>query len=135
MIRISIRISRRLRIDWNICGDWPGYQERITVFSVWNTRDDDLFNDIPDFFQEGLLMERDSHGNFQFSQVKTEQVLMGLVKDYLNILKENGTYKIGIEKILLSKGSRKRGAKTRMTLAPLFSRIIMIPSFYCLTLQ
>jgi len=67
-------------------------------FSVWNTRDDDLFNDIPDFFQEGLLMERDSHGNFQFSQVKTEKVLMGLVNDYLNILKENGSYKIGIEK-------------------------------------
>ena len=67
-------------------------------FSIWNTRDDDLFNDIPAFFQEGLLIERDSHGNFQFSQVETEKVLMGLVKDYLNILKENGTYKIGIEK-------------------------------------
>ena len=67
-------------------------------FSIWNTRDDDLFNDIPEFFQEGLLMERDSHGNFQFSQVKTEAVLMGLVKDYLNILRENGTYKIGIKK-------------------------------------
>ena len=69
-----------------------------TSFSIWNTRDDDLFNDIPAFFQEGLLIERDSHGNFQFSQVETEKVLMGLVKDYLNILKENGTYKIGIEK-------------------------------------
>ncbi|MFH2220401.1 MAG: 6-phosphofructokinase [Pseudomonadota bacterium] len=68
------------------------------TFSVWNTRDDDLFNDIPDFFQEGLLMERDSHGNFQFSQVETEKVIMGLVKDYLDILKENGTYKIGVEK-------------------------------------
>ncbi len=67
-------------------------------FSIWNTRDDDLFNDIPAFFQEGLLIERDSHGNFQFSQVETEKVLMGLVKDYLNILKENGTYKTGIEK-------------------------------------
>lgn len=66
------------------------------VFSVWNTRDDDLFNDIPPFFQEGLLMERDSHGNFQFSQVETDKVLMGLVKDYLNILKEKGEYKMGI---------------------------------------
>jgi len=43
-------------------------------------------------------MERDSHGNFQFSQVETEKVLLGLVKDYLNLLKENGTYKIGIER-------------------------------------
>ncbi|MGB5985118.1 MAG: 6-phosphofructokinase, partial [Desulfobacterales bacterium] len=36
---------------------------------IWNMRDDDLFNDLPDFFQQGLLTERDSHGNFQFSQV------------------------------------------------------------------
>ena len=67
-------------------------------FKLWHTRDDDLFSDIPAFFQEGLLMERDSHGNFPFSQVETEKVLMGLVKDYLNILKEEGTYKIGIHK-------------------------------------
>ena len=68
-----------------------------TSFRLWNTRDDDLFSDIPSFFQEGLLMERDSHGNFQFSQVETEKVLLGLVKDYLNILKEKGRYKIGIQ--------------------------------------
>jgi len=67
-------------------------------FTLWNTRDDDLFNDIPAFFQEGLLMERDSHGNFPFSQVETEKVLMGLVQDYLNILKEEGAYKIGVRK-------------------------------------
>jgi len=78
-------------------------------FSIWNTRDDDLFNDIPAFFQEGLLMERDSHGNFQFSQVETEKVLMGLVKDYLNILKENGTYKIGIDKSYYRKTLEKGG--------------------------
>jgi diphosphate-dependent phosphofructokinase len=67
-------------------------------FKLWNTRDDDLFKDIPAFFQEGLLMERDSHGNFPFSQVETEKVLMGLVTDYLNILKEQGDYKIGIQR-------------------------------------
>ena len=64
--------------------------------SVWNARDNDLFNDIPEFFQEGLLTERDSHGNFQFSLVQTDKILMGLVKDYLDILKEKGQYKIGI---------------------------------------
>ncbi len=69
-----------------------------SAFKMWNTRDDDLFSDIPAFFQEGLLMERDSHGNFPFSQVETEKVLLGLVRDYLNILKEEGTYKIGIRK-------------------------------------
>jgi len=66
-------------------------------FSVWNTRDDDLFNDIPPFFQEGLLMERDSHGNFPFSQVNTERVIMGLVSDYLDRLQEIGEYRIGIK--------------------------------------
>ena len=41
-------------------------------------------------------MERDSHGNFPFSQVDTEKVLLGLVRDYLDILKEEGVYKTGI---------------------------------------
>jgi diphosphate-dependent phosphofructokinase len=76
---------------------------------IWNRRDDDLFNDIPDFFQEGLLMERDSHGNFQFSQVQTEKVLLGLVKDYLNILREDGTYKVGIPKDVYKKSMKKAG--------------------------
>lgn len=69
---------------------------RKTGPSIWNARDDELFNDIPGFFQEGLLMERDSHGNFQFSQVKTEKILMQMVEDYLDILKEKGRYKVGI---------------------------------------
>ncbi|MDL2321238.1 6-phosphofructokinase [Desulfosarcina sp. OttesenSCG-928-B08] len=73
-----------------------GIREDVS-YNVWNARDDELFNDIPEFFQEGLLTERDSHGNFQFSQVPTEKVLLELVKDYLGILKEKGTYKIGVE--------------------------------------
>ncbi len=67
------------------------------AIAIWNERDDDLFNDLPEFFQDGLLTERDSHGNFQFSQVKTERVIMGLVRDYLDILWEEGRYKMGIE--------------------------------------
>ncbi len=76
-------------------------------FKLWNSRDDDLFNDIPAFFQEGLLMERDSHGNFPFSQVETEKVLLGLVQDYLNILKEQGRYKIGISRDYFTKTLKK----------------------------
>lgn len=79
------------------------------AIAVWNRRDDDLFNDIPDFFQEGLLIERDSHGNFQFSQVETDKVIMGLVKDYLDILKEEGIYKLGIEKRYYRKTMTKGG--------------------------
>ena len=96
--------------------DKLGYLRRLaqrsredTSFKLWHTRDDDLFKDIPDFFQEGLLMERDSHGNFQFSQVETEKVLLGLVKDYLNILKEQGRYKIGIQKDYFRKTMGKAG--------------------------
>ncbi len=78
-------------------------------YNVWNARDDELFNDIPAFFQEGLLTERDSHGNFQFSQVETEKVLLDLVKDYLGILKEKGHYKIGIQDAHFVKTMQKGG--------------------------
>ena len=78
-------------------------------FKLWNTRDEDLFNDLPEFFQEGLLTERDSHGNFQFSQIHTEKVLMGLVHDYLNILKDKGVYKLGIHRDYFRKTLEKEG--------------------------
>ena len=91
--------------DFPLLGDKLEYLRRLAqrsrddgAFTVWNTRDEDLFSDIPDFFQEGLLMERDSHGNFPFSQVETEKVLMDLVKDYLKILQEQGRYRIGIHR-------------------------------------
>ncbi|MCG6909121.1 MAG: 6-phosphofructokinase [Deltaproteobacteria bacterium] len=76
---------------------------------VWNRRDEDLFNDLPLFFQEGLLTERDSHGNFQFSQVETDKVIMGMVRDYLDILKEQGRYKNGIEEKYYRKTLRRGG--------------------------
>jgi diphosphate-dependent phosphofructokinase len=78
-------------------------------FTIWKTRDDDLFDDIPAFFQEGLLTERDSHGNFQFSQVETDKVIMGLVRDHLNTLREQGVYKIGLERAYYKKVMEKGG--------------------------
>ncbi|MBC8430637.1 MAG: 6-phosphofructokinase [Desulfobacterales bacterium] len=86
-----------------------GRSQEDNSFTIWNMRDHELFNDIPAFFQEGLLMERDSHGNFQFSQVETDKVVLGMVRDYLNILKENGTYKIGIERDYYRKTLDKGG--------------------------
>jgi len=77
--------------------------------NIWNARDDELFNDLPAFFQDGLLTERDSHGNFQFSQVPTEKVLLELVKDYLKILRDQGKYKIGIENGYYVKTMKKAG--------------------------
>ena len=91
--------------DFPVLDDKLDYLRRLArrsredgVFTIWNTRDDDLFSAIPAFFQEGLLKERDSHGNFPFSQVDTEKVIMGLVEDYLNTLKEQGVYKIGVHR-------------------------------------
>jgi pyrophosphate--fructose-6-phosphate 1-phosphotransferase len=89
------RLARRSRED--------------SSFTVWNTRDDDLFNVLPEFFQEGLLTERDSHGNFQFSQVETDKVLLGLVTDYLKTLEEQGVYKIGVERDYFKKTIEKGG--------------------------
>jgi pyrophosphate--fructose-6-phosphate 1-phosphotransferase len=77
--------------------------------NVWNARDDELFNDLPPFFQEGLLTERDSHGNFQFSQVQTEKVLLGLVEEYLDILRDQGLYKIGINRDYFVKTMKNAG--------------------------
>ncbi|MBW1752608.1 MAG: 6-phosphofructokinase [Deltaproteobacteria bacterium] len=86
-----------------------GRSQEDNSFTIWNMRDHELFNDIPAFFQEGLLMERDSHGNFQFSQVETDKIILEMVRDYLNILKENGTYKIGIERAYYRKTLDKGG--------------------------
>ncbi|MGD9006710.1 MAG: 6-phosphofructokinase [Desulfobacteraceae bacterium] len=77
--------------------------------NVWNARDDELFNDLPAFFQEGLLTERDSHGNFQFSQVPTEKVLLNLVREYLAILRDDGKYKIGVQRDYYTKTLKRAG--------------------------
>jgi len=63
---------------------------------LWGPRDDDWLNDVPEYFQEGLLTERDSHGNFQFSLVNTERIIIDMVKDHLKVLLEEGTYRLGI---------------------------------------
>jgi pyrophosphate--fructose-6-phosphate 1-phosphotransferase len=77
--------------------------------NVWNARDDELFNDLPAFFQEGLLTERDSHGNFQFSQVPTEKVLLNLVREYLAVLRDDGRYKIGVRHDYYTKTLKRAG--------------------------
>ena len=91
--------------SFNSLNDKLEYLRRLTrgmtdqyKFPIWNLRDDDLFSQLPSFFKQGLLVERDTHGNFQFSQVKTEKIIMDMVKEYLDILKEQGRYKVGIAK-------------------------------------
>lgn len=91
------------------------------LISVWNQRDHEFFQDIPNFFKEGLLMERDSHGNFQFSQVETDKILMGLVKDYLKKLKGDGIYKVGLDRAWYEKTLRREGLDP-MVFAPVLFR-------------
>jgi pyrophosphate--fructose-6-phosphate 1-phosphotransferase len=112
IIKLSTIIAGYNKIhDMTFHSSFPGLNDKLEhlrrlarglgdkdAFPIWNLRDDDLFNQLPSFFQEGLLTERDTHGNFQFSQVKTEKIIMDMVKEYLLILKEQGEYKIGIEK-------------------------------------
>ena len=43
------------------------------AFQLWNTHDDDLFNDIPAFFQEGLLMEGIATAIFNFRRWKPKK--------------------------------------------------------------
>ncbi|KPA18155.1 diphosphate--fructose-6-phosphate 1-phosphotransferase [Candidatus Magnetomorum sp. HK-1] len=83
--------------------------ENNKTFSIWNKSDDEMFNEIPAFFREDLLMERDTHGNFPFSLVETEKVLMGLVDEYLNMLFKQGDYKIGVERAYFERAMTKNG--------------------------
>jgi len=83
--------------------------ERGRKYSIWQPQDNDLFNEIPAFFREDLLMERDNHGNFPFSLVETERVLMGLVEEYLDDLFQQGKYKMGISRAYFEKTLNKAG--------------------------
>jgi diphosphate-dependent phosphofructokinase len=56
-----------------------------------------------------LLTERDSHGNFQFSQVPTEKVILDMVNEYLSILRDQGKYRIGISRAYVFKTLQKAG--------------------------
>lgn len=80
---------------------------------LWGKRDQELFEDIPEFFREGLLVERDSHGNFQFSRMETDKVVLGLVGDHLKTLGENGVYTLGVERSWYARTLIKAGLEPR----------------------
>jgi diphosphate-dependent phosphofructokinase len=52
-----------------------------------------VFSSLPNNIQRQLLMDRDPHGNVQVSRIETEQLLIEMVEDRLNELKNEGTYK------------------------------------------
>lgn len=50
------------------------------------------FSSLPTAIQEQLMLERDSHGNVPVSMIKTEELIIDLVKSRLNRLKASGEY-------------------------------------------
>lgn len=51
-----------------------------------------VFSSLPNDIQRQLLMDRDPHGNVQVSRIETEKLLIELVEDKLNELKNEGKY-------------------------------------------
>ena len=52
-----------------------------------------LFDFLPKAIQDQLLLDRDPHGNVQVSKIDTERLLILLLKDVLEIRKQEGTFK------------------------------------------
>jgi len=60
---------------------------------IWRDYDSRIFMGFPFLLQRGLLLPRDSHGNFQFSLVNTERILLEMVATYLRKQRAKGLYK------------------------------------------
>ncbi len=52
-----------------------------------------VFASLPDLIKSQLLMDRDPHGNVQVSKIETEKLLIEMVREKLNKMKEEGKYK------------------------------------------
>ncbi len=52
-----------------------------------------VFSSLPNSIQRQLLMDRDPHGNVQVSRIETEKLLIEIVGDKLNEMKNEGTFK------------------------------------------
>ena len=52
-----------------------------------------ILNSLPSEIAQQFLMDRDPHGNVQFSRIETEKLLMGLCEKRLSVLKKEGSYK------------------------------------------
>jgi pyrophosphate--fructose-6-phosphate 1-phosphotransferase len=60
---------------------------------IWRDYDSRVFLGFPSLLQKGLLLPRDSHGNFQYAQVNTERILLSMVATYLRKQRAKGIYK------------------------------------------
>jgi pyrophosphate--fructose-6-phosphate 1-phosphotransferase len=60
---------------------------------IWRDYDSRVFLGFPSLLQKGLLLPRDSHGNFQYAQVNTERILLSMVATYLRKQRAKGIFK------------------------------------------
>ncbi len=60
---------------------------------IWRDYDSRVFMGLPTELQRGLLLPRDSHGNFQFALVRTDRILLDMVATYLRKQRGRGIYK------------------------------------------
>ncbi|MHB9075761.1 MAG: diphosphate--fructose-6-phosphate 1-phosphotransferase [Desulfobaccales bacterium] len=72
------------------------YEEQVQLIDnndIWRDYDSRVFLGFPSLLQKGLLLPRDSHGNFPFSLINTERILLEMVATYLRKQKAKGIYK------------------------------------------
>ncbi|MCL4502814.1 MAG: diphosphate--fructose-6-phosphate 1-phosphotransferase [Deltaproteobacteria bacterium] len=72
------------------------YEDQVQLIDnndIWRDYDSRVFLGFPSLLQKGLLLPRDSHGNFQFSLVNTERILLEMVATYLRKQRAKGLYK------------------------------------------
>ena len=72
------------------------FEEQVQLIDnsdIWRDYDSRVFLGFPGLLQKGLLLQRDSHGNFQYAMVNTERILLEMVATYLRKQKAKGIYK------------------------------------------
>ncbi|MFZ5449506.1 MAG: diphosphate--fructose-6-phosphate 1-phosphotransferase [Thermodesulfobacteriota bacterium] len=72
------------------------FEEQVQLIDnsdIWRDYDSRVFLGFPSLLQRGLLLPRDSHGNFQYALVNTERILLEMVATYLRKQKAKGIYK------------------------------------------
>jgi pyrophosphate--fructose-6-phosphate 1-phosphotransferase len=72
------------------------FEEQVQLIDnsdIWRDYDSRVFLGFPSLLQKGLLLPRDSHGNFQYAMVNTERILLEMVATYLRKQRAKGIYK------------------------------------------
>ena len=64
-----------------------------SITTKLDTASANLFKSLPSQIKAQLLMDRDPHGNVQVSKIETEKLLIEMVKEKLEEMKKQGSYK------------------------------------------